>query len=52
MMFGGAHVTVASLTCAQQLEVEYVAFGEGEEKLPLLVEALEQNRDISNIPGI
>lgn len=39
-------------SCAQQLEVEYVAFGEGEEKLPLLVEALEQNRDISNIPGI
>ncbi len=52
VMSSVAHATVASLTCAHQLEVEYVAIGVGEEKLPLMVEALEQNRDVCDIPGI
>jgi len=51
-LLGCVHAAAASLTCAHQIEVEYVAFGVGEEKLPLLAEALERNRDISNIPGI
>jgi len=53
IIMGGPHVSVASDKIFQQChEIDFAVQGEGEISLPLLVNALEHNSDISTIPGV
>ena len=53
VVIGGPHVSVAGSKVFEQCpEVDYVIQGEGEISFPLLVEALERNKDITNVPGV
>ena len=53
VVIGGPHVSVAGSKVFEQCpDVDYVIQGEGEISFPLLVEALERNKDITNVPGV
>ena len=52
IVLGGAHPTAVPLDCAQLPDVDYVVIGEGEEIFAQLIEALQGDVDISEIPGI
>ena len=53
VVIGGPHVSVAGSEVFEQCpDVDYVIQGEGEISFPLLVEALERNKDITNVPGV
>ena len=53
VVIGGPHVSVAGSKVFEQCpDVDYVIQGEGEISFPLLIEALERNKDITNVPGV
>jgi radical SAM superfamily enzyme YgiQ (UPF0313 family) len=53
VVIGGPHVSAAGSKVFEQCpDVDYVIQGEGEISFPLLVEALERNKDITNVPGV
>jgi radical SAM superfamily enzyme YgiQ (UPF0313 family) len=51
LILGGSGFTVFPVEFLQALDADYGIVGEGE-KLPLLLEALEKNKDVKAIPGI
>lgn len=53
VIMGGPHVSVAGSKVFEQCpDLDYAIQGEGEISFPLLVEALERNKDITNVPGV
>ncbi len=52
IVFGGAHPTAVPLDCASHREIDFILTGEGEKSFPQLVEALQHDMDVSEIPGI
>ena len=53
IIMGGPHVSVAGSKVFEQCpDLDYAVQGEGEISFPLLVEALERNKDIVNVPGV
>ena len=51
IILGGSGFTVFPLEFMQALDADYGIVGEGE-KLPLLLQALENNADVQSLPGI
>ncbi|MBP7527608.1 MAG: B12-binding domain-containing radical SAM protein [Syntrophorhabdaceae bacterium] len=52
IIWGGAHATALPRQTLQSTLVDYVVWGEGEQSLPLLLEAIETGGDLSKIKGI
>ena len=53
IIIGGPHVSVVGNKIFNQCsDIDYAIQGEGEMSLSLLLDALESNKDISNIPGL
>lgn len=53
IIIGGEHVTAtASWILENQPEVDYCVIGEGENPIVQLIEALENNIDIANVPAV
>jgi len=48
----GGHITATYEILIQKTKTDYVCLGEGEESLPLLIKALNQNNNLDDIPGI
>jgi radical SAM superfamily enzyme YgiQ (UPF0313 family) len=51
IILGGSGFTIFPVEFMQALDVDYGIVGEGE-RLPLLLEALEKNADVKQIPGV
>jgi anaerobic magnesium-protoporphyrin IX monomethyl ester cyclase len=49
---GGEHATAAPDLCLQQAPLDYIVLGEGEETVVDLVDALENKREIKDVPGV
>jgi anaerobic magnesium-protoporphyrin IX monomethyl ester cyclase len=52
IIWGGVHVTALPLETLSNAFVDFVVWGEGEQSLPQLLDAIKKNKDFSNIKGI
>ena len=52
VVFGGPHVYIYPQETLKIPEVDYIVVGEGEVTFTLLLEALQEDRDLTNVPGI
>ena len=52
LIAGGEHATAAPDLCLQHSPLDYIVLGEGEETIVHLVDAIENKRELSEVPGI
>lgn len=52
LVLGGVHATMFDEYLLTRFPIDYIIRGEGEIALPLLAEAMEENRDVSTVPNL